>query len=83
MNFFPTFHPHKGATVYSPTAAAPPAGLVALTMGGRGGEGGFDFEKFLSWSERSNLYQYKLDSFATATDHALQGPVGVKAGITL
>ena len=34
-------------------------------------------------SEWSNLYQYKLNSFATATDHALQGPVGVKAGIVL
>ena len=32
---------------------------------------------------QSNLYQYKLDSFATAIDHALQGNVGVKAGIVL
>ena len=39
---------------------------------------------FKRWrSERSNLYQYKLDSFATAMDHALQGPVGEKAAIGL
>ena len=35
------------------------------------------------WYERSNLYQYKLDSFATAIDHGWQGPVGVKVGIAL